>query len=68
MFGWYKNNEIAAVLGIKIVTVQSNTNSLFRNSKNSYYSAIPKGDEIIIVLLNFPLLFQTNNPNNIPII
>jgi hypothetical protein len=25
-------------------------------------------DEIIVVFLNSPLLFQTNNPNNIPTI
>jgi hypothetical protein len=38
MFGWHESNEIAAVLGIRIVKMQPNTNPLFRNSENSCYS------------------------------
>jgi hypothetical protein len=40
MFGWVRNNRIAIVLGIGIAVVYPNTNLLFRNSKNNYYSAI----------------------------
>jgi hypothetical protein len=68
MFVWHENSRIAVVLRIEIVTVQPNVNMLFRNSENNYYSAIPRGDIIIVILLNSPFLFQTNNPNNISII
>jgi hypothetical protein len=61
MFGWVMNSRIAAVLRIKIeiTIVHPNANSLFRNSKNNCYSAIRWGDEILVVILNSPLLFQT---------
>jgi hypothetical protein len=68
MFGWHENSRIAAVFRIEIVTVQPNTNLLFWNSENSCCSAISRGDEIAAILLNSPLLFQINNPNNILII
>jgi hypothetical protein len=42
-FGWHENNRIVVVFIIAIVTVQPNANLLFRNSENSYYSAILKG-------------------------
>jgi hypothetical protein len=40
MFGWARNNRIAAVLGIRIVVVYPNTNLLFRNSENNCYSVV----------------------------
>jgi hypothetical protein len=40
MFGWYENSGVAIVLIIGIITVQSNTNLLFQNSENKYYSII----------------------------
>jgi hypothetical protein len=41
MFGWVRNNIIDVVFGIEITIAEPNTNLLFRNSKNSCYSAIP---------------------------
>jgi hypothetical protein len=35
MFGWHENSRIAAIFRIEIVTVQPNTNMLFRNSEKS---------------------------------
>jgi TRAP-type C4-dicarboxylate transport system permease large subunit len=49
MVGWVRNSKIAAVLIIEITTIL-----LFHG-----------GDEITTVLINSPLLFPTNNPNNI---
>jgi hypothetical protein len=42
VFGRHENNGIIFVFGIEIITVQSNTNLLFQNSKNNYYFTIPK--------------------------
>jgi hypothetical protein len=40
IIGWVRNNRITVIFGIKIVVVYPNTNLLFRNSENSYYSII----------------------------
>jgi hypothetical protein len=42
MFGWHENSGIAVVLRIGIITVQPNTNLLFRNSENGCCYAIPR--------------------------
>jgi hypothetical protein len=68
MFGWVRNSRIAVVLEIRIIVVHLNTNLIFRNSENNYYYAISREGEITVVILNSPLLFQINNPNNIFII
>jgi hypothetical protein len=67
-FGWLENSEIVVVLEIEIAMVQPNANLLFRNSENNCCSAISRGRWNSAVFLNSLLLFQTNNPNNIPII
>jgi hypothetical protein len=57
--------KITVVFEIKIIIMKLNT---FQNNKNSYYSIIllfRKGDEIINIFLNSPLLFKTWSPNNI---
>jgi hypothetical protein len=68
MFGWVRNSRIIVVFGIEIAVVYSNANLLFQNSENNCYSVILLfygDDEIVAILLNSPLLFSTNNPNNI---
>jgi hypothetical protein len=40
MFGWAGNSRIAVVFAIGITIVYPNTNLLFWNSENSYYSVV----------------------------
>jgi hypothetical protein len=68
MFGWYENNKIAAVLRIGIVTLQLNVNLMFWTVRIIVVMLFRMGDEIVVVLLNSSLPFQTNNSNNISII
>jgi hypothetical protein len=68
MFGLFGNSIIAIVLKIEIVMVHPNTNLLFRNNENNYYSVVLRESWNIYCFLNSPLLLQIYNSNNIFII
>jgi hypothetical protein len=66
IIGWYQHSEIVIIFKIEIIMMKLNINMLFRNSENNWcFLLFRRRDEIVTIFLNFPLLFQTNNPNNI---